>query len=292
MTPAVDAGIVDIANDALALQVTTAFGPRIISCIPTGGENLMAVLPDLRLDWQPDAPFHLRGGHRLWVAPEEPRRTYTPDDDAVIVANRGGSIDFTTPATATCPLTRTITVTLAAQRAAATIEHTVRNVGPSDTTAAPWAITMLRGEGTAYLPLRGPTTDEFQAERTLVLWPYSSLADPLVEVSDGAVVVRGNRTSATKWGTSGAAGHCFYVLDDHALVKRIDWDAAGQYADHGAALQCYANADFCELETLGPLVRLALGDTTRHIEYWEIHEIDPSRPIHETATVIAGATSG
>ena len=30
-------------------------------------------------------PFHLRGGHRLWAAPEDPRVTYRPDDDPVEV---------------------------------------------------------------------------------------------------------------------------------------------------------------------------------------------------------------
>ena len=45
--------------------------------------NAFAELPDTTLACPGSGPFHLHGGHRLWAAPEDPRVTYRPDDDAV-----------------------------------------------------------------------------------------------------------------------------------------------------------------------------------------------------------------
>jgi len=42
----------------------------------------------------------------------------------------------------------------------------------------------------------------------------------------------------------------------------------------GASGQLYSQADFTELETLGPLTELAPGDSAEHHEDWEVHLVD------------------
>ena len=73
-----------LATPELELVVTTSVGPRIVSLQSRAGRagNLFLELPA-------DAPrFHgqnLRGGHRLWHAPEDIVRSYQPDDEPLAV---------------------------------------------------------------------------------------------------------------------------------------------------------------------------------------------------------------
>ena len=77
---------VSLQNGSLELLVTKSVGPRVLSLQLAGGENLMAELPDFVTDCPGTGTFHFYGGHRLWHAPEEPSRTYLPDDEPVEIS--------------------------------------------------------------------------------------------------------------------------------------------------------------------------------------------------------------
>ncbi|MEY4489820.1 MAG: hypothetical protein RIQ79_2328, partial [Verrucomicrobiota bacterium] len=66
-----------LETGALALEVTTGVGPRITSLRSKKGKagNLFLEMP---ADEQRANGFLLRGGHRLWHAPEHLVRTYQP----------------------------------------------------------------------------------------------------------------------------------------------------------------------------------------------------------------------
>jgi hypothetical protein len=77
---------VSLENGIIKLLVTQSIGPRILSLGFVDGENLLAELPDLVTDCPGTGTFHFYGGHRLWHAPEEPSRTYLPDDEPVEIS--------------------------------------------------------------------------------------------------------------------------------------------------------------------------------------------------------------
>jgi len=43
------------------------------------------------------------------------------------------------------------------------------------------------------------------------------------------------------------------------------------YPDLGCCFETFTNADFLELETLGPLATLRPGDSVTHTERWSLH---------------------
>ena len=59
-------------NEVLRLEYLTTTGPRIVGLYAKGAQgNLLAETPGVH--WAtPHGEFYLRGGHRLWVAPENP----------------------------------------------------------------------------------------------------------------------------------------------------------------------------------------------------------------------------
>jgi hypothetical protein len=67
-----------LANDHAELILTLDVGPRVISYQVTGGKNVFKTTPE-ELGKSHEPHFVPRGGHRIWIAPEN-ERTYAPDN--------------------------------------------------------------------------------------------------------------------------------------------------------------------------------------------------------------------
>lgn len=266
-------GCVRLHGGGVAVTVTTSVGPRVLGLAREAG-NLMAVLPNLGLDRPDGERFVFFGGHRLWAAPEVPAVTYQPDDRPCTVTETEGGIRVEAPADG-AGLVKALSVRPGVT--GWTVDHEIRNDSPWPITVAAWAITQLRPGGMATLPLppKGPGP---QADRALVLWPYTDPADPRIAVEPDAVRIRSTPTGAPlKLGAAPGEGSLSYRIDGEEFEKRIDLDPDAAYADRGAALQVYLCDDFCELETLGPLRALEPGDDVTHRERWTLRALDAGR---------------
>jgi hypothetical protein len=275
----------------VAAIVTTSVGPRILGLVRPDGRNALAEVPDATLRCPGSGPFRLRGGHRLWAAPEDPRVTYRPDDDPTEVEELADGVRVTTPTDSVAGTQRRMSVrVLGAGRFA--VDHRVVNRADRVQRLAPWAITMMAPGGRAWLPLLRRPFDEggFQAQRNIVFWPYTRLADPRLSLGDGALELRTDRPellsldAPVKVGTSGRRGWIAHWRDGLLLVKHARHDEGAVYADMGASAQVYANPTNTELETLGPLVDLAPGEGTDHHEVWEVRLVGEA----EAEALVAG----
>jgi hypothetical protein len=73
---------IKLSNGTVDVIATTAIGPRLLFCGPTGGRNVFARFPEATKEtalgtWKP------YGGLRLWVWPEVFPATYAPDNDPI-----------------------------------------------------------------------------------------------------------------------------------------------------------------------------------------------------------------
>src|SRR5687767_13508591 len=142
-----------LENDTLKLLVTRSVGPRILSFGFKGGENLFAEIPEAVIDYpEGGGVFHFYGGHRLWHAPEEPRRTYLPDDSPVDIVPVENGLMATQKTENQTGLQKTMEVRLPGDSPQLIITHHLTNHGLWPLTCAPWAITQLKTGGTAILP--------------------------------------------------------------------------------------------------------------------------------------------
>jgi len=254
---------VRLEDGDVAVVVTISTGPRILGLL-VEGVNLFAVLPDATLDG-PDGGFRFVGGHRLWVAPEVPSITYRADDRACSVTEVEDGILVEAPEDG-AQLAKTISVRRASP--GWIVDHVVRNASQRSITIAPWAITQLRTGGEAALPIaphgKGP-----QADRSLVLWPYTDLADPRIGLGRNEVRIDAAGSGPPlKLGAAPSDGRAGYRLGTHHFEKRIEVDPKAAYADRGAAVQVFVCEEFCELETLGPLEVVPPGASVTHREHW------------------------
>src|SRR5438128_10496425 len=71
-----------VSNGEVELIVTADVGPRVIRYGFVGGQNLFKEYAE-QVGGAGEEKFQLRGGDRVWKAPEDPIATWAPDNVAV-----------------------------------------------------------------------------------------------------------------------------------------------------------------------------------------------------------------
>jgi len=269
---------IEIEAGAVRLMVTTSVGPRVLGLLTGDGANAFAELPHLTLPCPGSDAIHLRGGHRLWAAPEDPRVTYRPDDDPVAVEDLPDGILLSTSPDAVAGTRREMHIRVTGPERLS-LDYRVVNTSERPQHVAAWAITMMAPLGRAWLPVLTEPFDlgGFQGQRNIVLWPYSRNDDPRFMLHDHAIEIRSAVLAdhpvdvPFKVGTSLRRGWTAHWRAGVLFVKRAAHDEDREYADMGASAQVYSHGEFTELETLGPLTDLAAGEAAVHREEWEVH---------------------
>lgn len=275
---------VTLANASLTLLVTQSVGPRLLALRPEGGENLFAELPDLTLEVPGGGTYALHGGHRLWHAPEVPRRTYLPDDRPVTVEQLDDGLKVIQTEGEGTGLQKSLHVRLPDQSPTVIVDHLLTNRSLWPVPCAPWAITQLKPGGVAILPQNTAPADPegVRPNRNLVLWPYSDPGSPYVHWGDRYLLIRaGLQSGAFKIGFPNPRGWLAYHREGTLFVKYAAFQAGAEYLDLGASSQCYAHPRFLELETLGPHQLLPEGETVRHREVWKVFDMPDLEPTEE-----------
>ncbi len=264
-----------ISNGRIEAIVTGDVGPRVMRFGFVGGQNFFKEFPDQlgktgEPDWQP------RGGHRIWIAPEDPVRSYAPDNDPVRISIEGDVLHATGPVEAITGLEKTITVRMAGSAPSVEVIHQIRNAGASACKIAPWILTMMAqgGAGIHGFPARGTHPEMLAPTNPLVMWAFTDLSDPrwrllrkyLVLLQDPGNPVPQKLGSFQRdtWGA--------YLLNGELFVKRtVAEGSPADYPDFGCSFETFTDAEILELETLGPLTELLPGASIRHTESWALH---------------------
>jgi hypothetical protein len=264
-----------LENEVLKLIVSFSIGPRILSFGFKDGENIFAELPDLVIDRPGNTPFHFYGGHRLWHAPEEPERTYLPDDTPVDISASENGLLVTQEIEPQTGLQKSMEICLSADSARVVVTHRLTNHGLWNVICAPWAITQFKTGGIAILPQSCKDTGVLP-NRSLALWRYSDMSNPNVQWGSNYVLVYARMDSPFKVGFPNPRGWLAYWWNGLLFVKHAQYDPLADYFDFGSSSECYCNDQFLELETLAPIGEIALGETASHIETWDLYrEIEP-----------------
>ena len=251
------------------LEAATAFGPRLMGFRRDKGPELFAQLSrEVAIDHPDSGTFRFHGGHRLWAAPEIPSTTYAPDDHPCVVSTGDDELTITAPPDA-AGFVKQLSARLEGN--GLVVDHRLTNAASESALVGAWAITQFRPGGVALLPF-GPGTagDQFQADRSLVLWSYTDLTDPRLSWHKRTAVVKAAAGPRFKIGSGPNPGRLGYLIDRQLFTKEITPAGAGSYADRGAVGQVFVEDSFCELESVGPIVALGPGSSTTHREFWEI----------------------
>jgi len=264
----------EILNPLIKVFIARDFGPRILAFGFLEGVNIMAIVPNAKIPLAGEGVFSLRGGHRLWAAPETPERTYAADDLPPKIIETENGVDLLQDIDRT-GIQKFWQVRMSPEEAQVTIQHKLTNAGETPAELAPWAVTMLRPGGVGLLPLRSGKEDQYRVwpDRQLVFWPYTNLNSPCLQIDNNAVRVEAKlKDGALKVGAPNPAGWLAYSHRGILFIKRSAYQRGGKYTDRGASHQIYCDPGTLELETLGTLVTLDPGDCVDHLETWRLYE--------------------
>jgi len=260
-----------ISNGEVELIVTGDVGPRVIRFGFVGGDNILKEFPE-QIGKTGETEFQLRGGDRVWKAPEDPVATWAPDNVPVTVQITPNGVIAREPVEPLTGLQKEIEVNLAPSGTTVKVSHRITNHSLFPLEFAPWALTMMAQGGTVIsgFPPRGHHPQNLEATNPLVMWAYTDLSDPRWKFTRKYLTLHQdpNNTDAQKLGMFNQNTWAAYLRNDQVFVKRTTADPAKQYPDFGCSFETFTNNLFLEIETLGPLTKLTPGKTVELVEYW------------------------
>lgn len=260
----------ELTSGRATLIVTLEVGPRIIHAGIDGGPNLFFNFADGQ-GGIGDGDYQLYGGHRLWIAPEEPGKTMQPDNDPVEYRLIDGEHQFHSKPDIN-RVSKVLAITAHGDERF-TIRHTVTNHNAFDIELATWALSMIDAGGTVFFPQ--PPFESHQdrvlPNRPITTWGYTKLADPRWTWGDRVASLRqDNEMGPQKIGTFVAQGYAAAEIKGHLLVKSFPALEGEPYPDLGCNFETFTNQDMIEIESLSPMTLLASGESIDHVEHWRI----------------------
>jgi hypothetical protein len=265
-----------ITNGEVELIVTGDVGPRIMRYAFVRGQNFFKEFTEA-LGKSGETAWVARGGHRIWAAPEDAVRTYATDNGPVRIEIKDGVLEATEPVEPLTGLEKQIVVKLSPQGTSVEVLHRIKNAGKQSLELAPWALTMMAqgGVGIHGFPPRGKHPEVLYPTNPLVMWAFSNLSDHRWRYTRKYLMLHQdpNNAEPTKLGSFNKTTWAAYSLHDGLFIKRYDAeDSPKNYPDFGCSFETFTNADFLELETLGPLQHLKSGASLQHVEHWTLHK--------------------
>lgn len=266
-----------LSNGTVELIVTTDVGPRIIRYGFKGEDNMFAEIPDTTVktdfgEWKP------LGGHRLWSAPEAWPRSYVPDNSPIELKQEGANtIRLSQPVEAQTGMQKEMVITLEPDGTGVSITHRLTNRSLWAVDVACWALTIMQGGGTTIIPQEPYISHDDNMNgllpaRALVLWPFTDMTDTRWTFGKKYIRLKTDETikEAQKLGIANKQEWAAYHRGTTLFVKRFPYLKGMTYPDSGCNNETYTAAAFMELETLGPMRHLNWGESTEHVERWNL----------------------
>jgi hypothetical protein len=276
-----------LSNGTVELVITLEVGPRILRYGYLGGENVFKEYPT-QMGGTGESTWQIRGGHRLWHAPEDDVRTYELDNGPVAYELlEKGWVRLSQTVEPKTGIAKVIELRLDETGTGVTVVHRLWNRGLWPVELAPWALSVMAAGGTAIVPLppkiahpgsvpAGELRDlrGFVPNQTLILWPFTDLADRRYRWGTRYLTLRQDDTATTptKIGLAHRQGWVGYLNRGLLFVKSFDYQEGRPYTDGGSNFETFTNAEMLEIESLGPLETLPPGGSIDHREQWWLFE--------------------
>ncbi len=264
---------VELSTGQIDLIIPVSVGPRILSLSYKGGENLFAELPDKYLEFPGDGNFYFYGGHRLWLAPEDPKITYIPDNKPIKIIESKEMVELVQEIDPITGIKKSIQIRFTDYDEVVIIDHMIQNMGSQPIIGAPWAITQFKFGGQAILPqqIGRNNKNSFLPNRAIILWPYTDINDPRIRWDNQFIFIKPEPIDQPlKIGISNREKWIAYFIDQKLFIKYADNNITEHTTDLGATSECYCNSQFVELETLGNMAHVKPLGVSQHREVWRI----------------------
>jgi hypothetical protein len=268
-----------LSNGKVELILTTDYGPRIMRYAFVGSGdagNIFGTVPGVTSKTEL-GEWYIRGGHRLWHAPEGMPRTYEPDNDPIKVEREGNTIKLIQPMEKTTRISKEMHITLDPQTPHVRIVHKLTNNAFFTVPMACWALSVMNTSGLGIFPQEPykPHPESLLPVRPMVLWSYTDMKDPRWTWGKSFITLRQDPSmkEPQKIGMLNRQGWAAYHRNGALFLKRFPFQADKTYPDYNSNLETFTNDAILEIETLGPLEQVAPGMSITHTEDWYLYKV-------------------
>ncbi len=265
-----------ISNGTVELIISTDYGPRILKYGFVGDpdeNNVFGRWDGITLqtklgDW------HIRGGHRLWIAPETAPKSYEPDNSPVPYEIAGNLIILRPQTEPFTHIRKEIQLILSEEGTHVTVAHTLINEGVFPVEMSVWAVSVMNKNGIAIFPQEPyqSHSDNLLPVRPLVMWAYTDLTDPRWTWGKKFLALRQDPalSEPQKIGFLNRQGWAAYARNGILFTKRYHVERGLPYPDFHVNTETFTNAEMLEIETMGALKLVEPGEIISHVETWEL----------------------
>ena len=269
---------VRLSNGEIELVASLDVGPRILRFAHVGGPNAFGDFPE-QLGRVGESKWMLRGGHRLWVAPERKPETYEPDNEPVGMDRLADGVRLTQKTGVMTHLRKVMELRIPAGGNAVVVDHRLVNEGSRAVECAAWGLSVMRQGGVAIVPLPKlvPHDDRCTPNQNWSLWSYTDLTDSRFRMDRGMLrISQAPNGEPFKIGLAQREGWAGYWADGQLFLKWFRHADECRYPDGNVNFEVYTDPRILEMETLGPLALLEPGASVSHREVWALHRDVPA----------------
>ena len=248
--------------------VALDYGIRVVHLSCAGMENLYYAQPaDLSDGFGTPDTWKLRGGHRMWLAPEG-EHSYYPDDDPVSYRTLPDGVIVEQKEDPWQKLVKTLQITFQPD-GAIRLDHSFRNVGDSPITGASWGVNTFAGYGTATVGFSGE--GGFVPTRTVSLWGATNLHDSRIHFTQNSITANhAPSPDYFKIGVYSREGKAVFQNKGQQLTLTYAAPPMDTLPDGGCNFELYMGDKFMELEVLGTRREILPGEEACHTEYLKL----------------------
>ena len=256
-----------VDNGILELGIPLAFGIRVAHLSFVGEENVFFVHPNEMEDFSLPSGWRVRGGHRLWLAPESPD-DYYPDNDPITYEVRGNTVCVTQREDPLLRVVKSLSLTL--KGSTVRVTHKILNTGEKRRLAL-WGVSSMKAGGVITIPL-AVREDGYDPNLHVSAWDYTNLSDDRLHFSRERIVME-QRTSDRKLkiGVGHPSGPVTYENGSTVFRKVIPFYPQRTYPDGGVSFEGFVSNHMVEVEGLSPLKTVSPMKTALYRETWELY---------------------
>ncbi|MBR3933690.1 MAG: hypothetical protein IKJ68_07265 [Clostridia bacterium] len=255
----------------IKLGIPLNFGIRIAYLSYNDSGNLFFEQPESMTELSTPEGWRVRGGHRLWLAPEG-EDVYYPDNEPVTYEISNDSVLIHQKTDLWLNVDKSLEIKFI-NDSAVEIIHRVKNLSDTARKCSLWAISSMAPGGVEYIPLHH-RDGGFDPLHCITMWDYTSLGDKRACYKRDSITLTHTPTGEKyKIGVGHPAGDISYKNKGVLFKKSFNIYPQKEYPDGNVSFETFMCDHMVEIESLSPYVLLKKGEEADYKEVWKLENI-------------------
>lgn len=256
-----------IDNGIIEIAVPVSFGLRVGYFSFVGSENVFFEQPSDMLDFNTAEGWKIRGGHRLWLAPDQ-NATYYPDNEPITYEIDHDEIILTQKEDTWFKVIKRFKISMEENRLH--IKHEVTNTGTCPLEVSLWSISVMAPGGVEIIPLETGEGGMAPISR-FSFWDHTNPGDSRAEYRKDRIILKHQPISDRyKIGVGHPVSPVRYELNETVFLKHFDVKKEQRYPDGNVSFETFMSQYMVEIESLSPMLTIQPEETAEHQEVWEL----------------------